>query len=89
MSGMFETMQPPTACGTDNHVLLLGLGACLPAKARTAPRRIGHPSISGERPMSKEQTPCHPVLRDLPVGITGLNAPAGGTHDPLSFGGRL
>jgi hypothetical protein len=39
--------------------------------------------------MSKEQTPCHPVLRDLPVGITGLNAPAGGTHDPLSFGGRL
>jgi hypothetical protein len=35
------------------------------------------------------QDPINDVLLDLPVGITGLNAPAGGTHDPLSLGGRL
>ena len=45
MPGKFETLRPPTACGTDNHALLLGcLGACLRKRA-TAPRRIGHHSI--------------------------------------------
>jgi hypothetical protein len=36
----FETMRPPTACGTDNHALLRGLRSCVPAR-ESAERAAG------------------------------------------------
>ena len=73
----FISMRPPPACGADT-----------PAKARDRAAPDRSPLNSGERPMSEEQTPCHPVLLDLPVGTTALNTLAGGIHDPMSFGSR-